>query len=124
MGNFEKFLPVENGNIWRFSRISVLIDEFSHFRLNLMWSVVYFVCRVYPLLVVFFWLSGVGCRVLMVDCWCRCWYGCCWFLVVGCRLSGLVVAHLSVVDGKFSAYCTVHTLWGWVNKTPVYQELL
>ncbi len=41
-GEFREILG-ENGNIWKFPRISVLIDEFSHFRFNILLSVVNFV---------------------------------------------------------------------------------
>jgi hypothetical protein len=34
------------------------------------------------------WLSGVGCRMLTVDCRVSLSVGCCWFLVVRYRLSG------------------------------------
>jgi hypothetical protein len=46
-------------------------------------------CRSYLSVVVFcyYWLSDVDCRVLVVDCQVSIVGGCCWFLVVVCRLS-------------------------------------
>jgi hypothetical protein len=72
MGNLGKFL----GKMVIFGDFRKFLSKFMNFRI----FVLTFCCRLFILYAgvsvdgSFFWLSGVGCRMLMVDCWCRCRY--------------------------------------------------